>query len=79
MSGNDMPPLWVYGEDGVETLLGQPMVDIGNILDINPDDFSLVDGDGRELEIKLDRKTIRKIKWAFLKAVIKFMFTKVGE
>lgn len=76
MSGNDMPPLWVYGEDGIEIPPRQPMVDLGNIIDINPDNFSLVDGDGCELEIKLDRKTMRKIKWLCLKSAIKWFFSR---
>lgn len=72
-------PLWVYGEDGIEILAEQPTVDLGNILDISPEDFTLVDGDGSKINIKLDRKAIWKIKWAFLKAAIKFLFMRVEE
>lgn len=69
-------PLWIYGEDGVEVPVDRT-VDLGNILDIEPDDFQMLDGDGSEIQLKLDRKAIWKLKWAFLKAAIKFFFMKV--
>ena len=69
-------PLWIYGEDGVEVPVDRT-VDLGNILDIEPDDFQMLDGDGNEIQLKLDRKAIWKLKWAFLKAAIKFFFMKV--
>lgn len=69
-------PLWIYGEDGVEVPVDRT-VDLGNILDIEPDDFQMLDGDGNEIQLKLDRKAIWKLKWAFLKSAIKFFFMKV--
>ena len=71
-------PLWVLDENGAEIPF-DALQDIEYTtapMELSEPEFSIIELDGCELSANIDKRTLRKLKWAFLKSAIKFFFAR---
>lgn len=70
----DPKPLWMYGEGGIEFVPQE--IDLGEVFRIESNEVRVTQGDGDEIYLDFDKKTMRKIKWLYLKSAIKWFFSR---
>ena len=71
-------PLWVMGENGAEIPFDARYdLDCTTApMELSEPEFNIIEMDGCELSANIDKHTLRKLKWAFLKSAIKFFFAR---